>query len=194
MISASQLRMGMAILYEGQRYKVVAAEYRPGQGRMGGAAHTRLHNLDTGTFWEHSFRAELKIETISVEKQSLEFLYASGDQCCFMHPETFDQLELPLAMAGPQSVLLTPGMKLTVEFVDGRPVAVTFPDIVELKVAQTAPPMHQQADSAFKPAELESGLEVMVPQFIKAGETIRVDAATMKYVDRARTKGAPNAV
>jgi elongation factor P len=85
-------------------------------------------------------------------------------------------------------------MKLTVEFVDGRPMAVTFPDIVELKVAETAPPMHQQADSAFKPAKLESGLEVMVPQFIKAGETIRVDAATMKYVDRAHAKGAPNAV
>jgi elongation factor P len=190
MISASQLRAGMAIAYEGQRYKVVAAEYHPGQGRMGGASHTRLYNLDTGTFWEHSFRAELKLETIPVEKQSLEFLYASDGMCCFMHPETFEQIEIPVALAGPQHVLLTPGMKLTVEFVSDRPVALAFPDLVELKVADTAPPMHQQADSAFKPARLESGLEAMVPQFVKTGDAIRVDAATMKYVDRARTKGA----
>ena len=54
--------------------------------------------------------------------------------------------------------------------------------------------MHQQADSAFKPAQLESGLEVMVPQFIKTGDAIRVDAATMKYVDRARAKGAQTPV
>lgn len=189
MISASQLRAGMAIVYEGQRYKVVAAEYHPGQGKMSGQAHTRLYNLDTGTFWEHSFRSELKLETIPVEKQSLEFLYAAGDLCCFMHPETFEQLEIPIAMAGAQSVLLTPGMKLTVEFVDARPMAIAFPDVVELKVVDTAPPMHQQADSAFKPARLESGLEVMVPQFVKTGDAIRVDAAAMKYVDRARSKG-----
>jgi elongation factor P len=190
MISASQLRAGMAIVYQGHRYKVVAAEYHPGQGKMSGAAHTRLYNLDTGTFWEYSFRGELKLEDIPVERQSLEFLYAAGGMYCFMHPETFEQLEIPPAMVGAQSVLLTPGMKLTVEFVDGRPMAVIFPDIVELKVSDTAPPLHQQADSAFKPARLESGLEVMVPQFVKTGDAIRVDAATMKYVDRARTKEA----
>jgi translation elongation factor P/translation initiation factor 5A len=60
MVLASQLRAGMAIAYEGQDYKVVAAEYHPGQGRMGGATHARLRNLDTGTFWEHSFRSELR--------------------------------------------------------------------------------------------------------------------------------------
>jgi elongation factor P len=190
MISASQLRVGMAIVYEGQRYKVVAAEYHPGQGRMSGQAHTRLYNLDTGTFWEHAFRSELKLENIAVEKQSLEFLYGSGDLCCFMHPETFEQLEIPIAMAGAQSALLTPGMKLTVEFVGERPVAIVFPDVVELKVADTAPAMHQQADTGFKPARLESGISVMVPQFVKTGEAIRVDSATMKYVDRARPKGA----
>jgi Elongation factor P (EF-P) KOW-like domain len=56
MIIASQLRAGMAIAFEGQRYKVVTAEYHPGQGKMGGATHARLRNLATGTVWEHSLR------------------------------------------------------------------------------------------------------------------------------------------
>ena len=61
MIVASQLRAGMAIKFEGQDYRVVSADYHPGQGKMGGATHARLQNLVTRTFWEHSFRSELKL-------------------------------------------------------------------------------------------------------------------------------------
>ena len=190
MVTASQLRAGMAIKFEHQDYKVVAAEYHPGQGKMGGVAHVRLRNLGTGTFWEHSFRAELKLETLPAEKQELEFLYADSDQCVFMNPETYEQTEVALELAGPQTSLLEPGMHLSVEFVEGRPVSVLFPPVLEVKIADTAPASHQQADSAYKPAQLANGIEVMVPQFVKAGDIIRLDLETMKYMDRAKTRTA----
>jgi len=188
MLTASQLRVGMAIKFEGQRYKVVAAEYHGGQGKMGGATHTRLQNLDTRTFWEHSFRSELKIEEIALEKQALEFLYASGDQCCFMNPETYEQTEVAREFVGePQAGLLETGMKLSVEFLEGRPVSVLFPDVLEVKIVDTAPPIHQQQDSNYKPAKLANSIEVMVPQFVKTGDAIRLDVANMRYMDRAKT-------
>ena len=187
MLTASQLRVGMAIKFEGQRYKVVAAEYHGGQGKMGGATHTRLQNLDTRTFWEHSFRSELKIEEIALEKQALEFLYADGGQCCFMNPETYEQTEVAREFVGePQAGLLETGMKLSVEFLEGRPVSVLFPDVLEVKIVDTAPPIHQQQDSNYKPAKLANGIEVMVPQFVKTGDAIRLDVANMKYMDRAK--------
>jgi elongation factor P len=177
----------MAIKYERQRYKVVAAEYHPGQGQMGGATHSRLQNLDTRTFWEHSFRADLKLEEIALEKQALEFLYADGDQCCFMNPETYEQTEVARDSVGePQAGLLEAGMKLSVEFLEGRPVSVIFPDVLEVKVVDTAPPIHQQ-DNTYKPAKLANSIEVMVPQFVKTGDAIRLDVPNMKYMDRART-------
>jgi elongation factor P len=77
-------------------------------------------------------------------------------------------------------------MKLAVDFVEGRPVSVLFPDVLEGKIADTAPPAHQQADAAHKPAKLENGVEVMVPQFVKTGDVIRLDLQTMKYMDRAK--------
>jgi elongation factor P len=189
MITASQLRIGMAIKYEGHRYKVVAAVYHPGQGQMGGATHSRLQNLDTGTFWEHSFRADLKLEEIALEKQALEFLYADGDQCCFMNPETYEQTEVARDFVGePQAGLLEAGMKLSVEFLEGRPVSVLLPDVLEVKIMDTAPPIHQQQDNNYKPAKLANGIEVMVPQFVKTGDAIRLDVRNMKYMDRAKTK------
>jgi elongation factor P len=188
MVTASQLRVGMAIKFEGQRYKVVAAEYHGGQGKMGGATHTRLQNLDTRTFWEHSFRSELKIEEIALEKQALEFLYADGGQCCFMNPETYEQTEVAREFVGePQAGLLETGMKLSVEFLEGRPVSVLFPDVLEVKIVDTAPPIHQQQDSNYKPAKLANSIEVMVPQFVKTGDAIRLDVANMRYMDRAKT-------
>jgi elongation factor P len=186
MVLASQLRAGMAVEFESQKYRVVAADYHPGQGKMGGVTHARLQNIDTGTFREMSLRAELKLQDLAVERQSLEFLYADGDQCCFMNPENYEQTEVAKAIVGPRAVFLEAGMKVPVEFVSGRPVYVLFPDMIEVKIADTAPAMHQQVDSAFKPAKLPNGLEVMVPQFIKAGDMIRLDLENMRYVDRAR--------
>ena len=189
MVVSSQLRPGMAIKHEGQTYRVMAAEYHPGQGRAGGCTHARLQNLDTHTFWEHSFRAELRFEELPLEKQSLEFLYSTDDHCFFMNPETFDQIEVPLALVGPQAGFLEPGMRIAIEFLDGRPVNVLFPGFLEVRIADTAPPLHQQHDTNLKPARAANGVEIMVPQFIKAGDTIRLDMQTMKYMDRVKGKG-----
>jgi len=188
MVSASQLRSGMAIRYEGQLYKVVAADYHPGQGRMGGAAHARLQNLDTGTFWEHSFRSDLKLEDLSLAKRPMEFLYADAGQCVFMDPESYEQIEIASGVVGEQAIFLEPGMRLGVEFVEERPVSVGFPEVLEVKIADTAPPTRQPADSAFKPARLANGVELMVPQFVKTGDWIRLDLATRKYMDRAKVE------
>jgi elongation factor P len=188
MVAASQLRAGMAIRFEGQLYKVLMADYHPGQGQMGGAAHTRLKNLSTGTLWEHSFRADLKLEQVDLEKASMDFLYGDSGECTFMDPGTFEQITLAASVLGPQAALLQPGMRVVVETVEGTPVNVQFPDILEVRVAETTPPVHQQVDSVWKPARLDNGVEVMVPQFIKPGDTIRLDVGNMKYMDR--TKGA----
>lgn len=190
MLLASQMRAGMALVFENQTYRVVAAEYHPGQGRMGGVTHARLQNIDTGTFREHSFRAELRLQDLTIERHTLEFLYMDGNQCCFMDPESYEQMEVARAIVGPRAAFLEAGMKLPVEFVSGRPVHVLFPDAIEVAITDTAPASHQQADSAFKPAKLSNGVEVMVPQFIKAGNLIRLDLETMKYMDRAKGRSA----
>ncbi|HUJ49417.1 MAG TPA: elongation factor P [Bryobacteraceae bacterium] len=189
MITASQLRAGMVIRHEGQTYKVLLADYHPGQGKMGGATHSRLKNLETGTTWEHSFRSDLKLADVAVERQSMEFLYSDADGCYFMHPETYEQITIPAETIGEQARFLTAGMQVPVEMVESSPVSVLFPDFLEVRIADTTPPVHQQQDSTWKPAQLENGVEVMVPQFIKAGDAIRLDMNTLKYMDRAKGTG-----
>ncbi|HUI82049.1 MAG TPA: hypothetical protein VLY24_29210 [Bryobacteraceae bacterium] len=191
MVIASQLRPGMAICHQGQNYKILAAEYHPGQGQMGGVTHVRLQNLETRTLWEHSFRADLKFEEIRLDKQSLEYLYNNRGYYCFMDPQTFDQTEVPEALGGPHANLLEPGMTVAVEFVNDRAVGILLPSVLEVRVAETAPAAHQQQTTTFKPAKLANGVEVMVPQFIKTGDTIRIDVESMKYLDRSKAEAKP---
>lgn len=186
MIPASQLRNRMAIRFEGQIYRVDSAEYHAGQGKMGGVVHTRLKNLDTGTFWETRFRADERLEELPVEKQPMDFLYSDADHCHFMNPETFEQVSVPRALIGPAEKFLHPEMRVPVEFFEGRPLDIHLPDIVEVRVAETAAPAHSQQDNTWKAARLENGLEVMVPQFIRTGDAIRLDVVTTRYVERAR--------
>ena len=190
MINASQIREGMAIRYENQPYKVIAADYHAGQGKMGGVNHLRLKNLVTGTIWEHSFRAELKIEELPVERQTAEFLYADSDNCVFMNPQSYEQVEIPAAVIGEQVNFLEAGMQIPIEFVEGRAISAIFPDFVDIRVAETAPPSHGQADSTWKPARLINDVKIMVPPFVKSGDTIRLSISDMRYMDRTKAKSS----
>lgn len=190
MVLASQLRPGMAIAFENSRYRVLIADYHPGQGKMGGVTHARLQNLDTGTFREISLRADLRFQELPSERRSLDFLYADGDRYCFMDPDSFEQFEIAEALLGARAVFLESGMKLPIDFVESQPIGAQFPDIIEVRIADTASAAHQQGgDNTFKPARLANGVQVMVPQFIKTGDSIRLDLGTMKYVDRGRAAG-----
>ena len=190
MVLASQLRAGMAIQFEGHPYKVLAAEYHSGQGKMGGSTHARLQNLDTGALRDYSFRADLKLEDLALERKPVDFLYSDETACYFMDPLTCEQTEVPLALAGEHARLLVPEMRVSLEFLGERVVSLQLPDFLELRVADTPPPAHSGGqDNTWKPARLENGMEVMVPQFLKTGDVIRVDVAQMKYMDRVKNPG-----
>ena len=187
MIIASQLRPGTVLKIGEELLKVEESAYHLGQGKMPGSVHAKLINVRKGTFKELRFRPEERLDETVLEKQEMEFLYSDADSATFMNPVTFDQVSIPLESIGPAQKYLKAEMMIPVEFYEGEPVSIVFPKIVEVKVNTTAQPVHQQQDNTFKYATLENGLEALVPQFIRPGETVRIEVATGKYVDRVRT-------
>ena len=186
MVIASELREGMVIRIEGQIYKVLEVESKAGAAKMGGVVKTKLINVRSDRMWEPHFRPQERLEELELDRRMMEFLYADGDTCTFMRPDTFEQMEVPGAILGPAKVFLQPGMEVPVEFFEGEPITVVFPPVAEARVARTASPSHSQQDSAWKEAILENGLAVRVPLFIAPGETVRVQVKTGHYVERAR--------
>ncbi len=186
MVIASQLRPGTVLKIGADIFRVFESTYHVGQGKMPGSVHARAHHVLKGTIKEFRFRPEERLEDTQLAKQDMEFLFADADSVTFMNPETFEQVSIPREAIGKATRFLRPEMKVPVEFYEGQPVSIVFPEIVEVKIASTAQPVHQQQDNTFKEATLENGLDILVPQFIKSGETVRVEVATGKYVDRVR--------
>jgi elongation factor P len=186
MVIASQLRAGTVLKIGDEIFKVLESSYHIGQGKMPGSVHSKLQNVRKRTFKELRFRPEEKLDDVQLTKQQMEYLFSDADSATFMHPKTFEQYSLPLEAIGPAQNFLKPGMEIPVEFYEGQPVSVALPSVMQIKVGSTSEPIHQQQDNTYKPAVLENGLEIMVPQFIKPGEMVRVEVATGKYLERIR--------
>jgi elongation factor P len=147
----------------------------------------KLKKLRTGTTFEHRFRATDSVDVASLETHELEFLYQAGDTYHFMNTENFDQLEFSAETLGDAAKWMAPGMKLQAEFFNGRPIGIQLPNILVLEIVDTAPVMKTATKTAStKPARLDNGVTVNVPEFLQVGEKIRVNPLTGEYVDRAK--------
>jgi len=186
MIPATQLRTGMAIMHEGNLCRVMKVQHiTPGNWR--GMVQVKLRNLKTGNSLEYRFRSEDRVERASLEQHDVEFLYKDADGFHFMNTETYEQFALQEELLGDNVYYLIPNIKIQMEFNDGNPVGIEMPMTVDLKVVATDPGLKgATATNSGKPATLETGLVVQVPQFISEGEVIRVDTAEGKYMERAK--------
>ena len=189
MVIASELQAGTVIRIEQQIYKVLEVESKAGAAKMGGVVKSKLINMRSGTQWEPHFRPQERLEDLQLDRRSMEFLYAEGETCIFMRPDTFEQIEIATAVIGPAAKFLQPGMEAPVEFLGAEALSVVLPDIAEARVASTAPASHSQQDSAWKEAVLENGIKIRVPLFVDSGEMVRVDVRNGRYVERARAAG-----
>jgi elongation factor P len=184
MVKASDLRNGMCIRLNGELYKVVLAEMKIGTAKLPSSVHVRLRNLQTGTQTEQRLHPEHKVEDITVETVNLTYSYKDGDTLYFMHPVSYEQVAIPRPMVGPFDKFIADGIRLKVEFYGEQPVDAIIPPTVDVVVASTGPALHGDVDSAPKPATIENGMEVLVPQFVKSGDRIRIDVASGHYIER----------
>ena len=183
---ATQIRRGMVLVFEGEPCRVIEFRHHT-PGNLRAMVQAKLKNLRTGSSFEHRFRAADSIEKASMETHDLEFLYQGGDTYHFMNTENYDQLEMDEEMLGDNAQWMQPGMRIVAEYYDGRPIGIQLPNTLTLEVVDTAPVMKTATKTASsKPAKLENGVTVNVPEFVSVGEKIRVNPTTGEYQDRAK--------
>ena len=188
MVTASELREGMALRIDHQIYRVIDVESRAGAAKMGGTVRARLSNVHSGRLWDQHFRPQERLDDVELEKRMLEYLYSVGGSTVFQRLDTFEQVEFPSESLGLAEQFLQPGMEIPAEFFEGEAVSVVLPDTVEARVKSTAPPARSQQDSGRKEATLENGFTIQVPLFVAPGEIVNVDLKTGRYVERVRTQ------
>ena len=148
---------------------------------------TKMRNLRSGNNFEHRFRADDSVEKADMETHTLQFLYKGGDRYHFMNTENYEQLEMDEEALGDNAPWVQDNMEVIAEFYNGKPMSLQLPQFMNLTITDTAPVMKTATKTASsKPAVLENGVTINVPEFIATGERVRVNPSTGEYLDRAK--------
>ncbi len=184
MVSAGEFRKGITIEIDGQVWVIVDFQHvKPGKGAA--FVRTKIKNVMTGSVLEKTFNPTEKFENAHVEKKEMQFLYNDGDLYYFMDLETYEQIPLNHDKVEDALPYMKENMNVTIKFFKGEAFSVEPPNFVELQIVETEPGFKgDTATAGNKPAILETGAKIMVPLFINAGETIRVDTRSGEYMER----------
>ncbi len=184
-IPATQMRPGMVIKHNDKLHSVFSVEHRT-PGNLRAFIQAKLRNLESGAMFEHRFRSGDAIDRVIVDDVAMEFLYQDGDEYIFMDMTSYEQTPLSREILGDAVDYMLPNIKVDISFIEGKPVGVELPNVVEMTVVETEPGIKSAtASSVTKPAKTETGLIVQVPPFINEGEKIRIDTAEGAYMSRA---------
>lgn len=185
-VKASSLRVGQAIIFNNEPYRLTAVQHLT-PGNLRAMVQTKMKSIKTGVNAEHRFRSEDFVEPAQLEQQEAEFLYQQGDEYVFMNTETYDQITFSKETLGDNIYYLLPNTKLQIEFFDGNPIGIEPPMTMEMTITDTTPQIKgATASNSPKPATLETGLVISVPNFINTGEKVKIDTRENKYLERVK--------
>ena len=184
MATTNDLKNGIVLKLDGQLWTVTDFQHvKPGKG--GAFVRTTLKNVLSGKVVDKTFNAGLKVETATVDKRNMTFLYKDGADFVFMDGDTFDQITVPAATVGGAADYMLENTEAMVAVHDGVPLYVELPVTMELVVQHTDPGLQgDRSTGGTKPATLETGAQIQVPLFITTGEKLKVDTRDGRYLGR----------
>ena len=186
MIAASDLKAGMTFEQDGKLIKVMeASHHKPGKGNTG--MRMKLKDVRTGSTTDTTMRPDEKVKKAHIDTKPVQYLYSQDDMAIFMDLETYEQYEVPTALIEEELKYLLENMEVKIQFYGEEVIGLTLPTTVILRVAETQPSIKgATVTGSGKPATMETGLVVNVPDFVEADELLEINTAEGTYLKRAK--------
>jgi elongation factor P len=184
MIDVNELRKGVTFELDNTLYKVLDYEHhKPGRGKA--TIRVKARNLRTGTILDKTFNSGDRVNDIRLEYHNVQFLYKDGELYHFMDLDTYEQPAIPANILGDAADFLKEGLEVKLTFFQNEPLDIELPITVDLAVVQAETAVRgDTATGVTKKVRTETGLNVQVPNFVGAGDTIRVDTRNGAYITR----------
>ena len=186
MIAASVLKAGMTFEQDGKLIKVMeASHHKPGKGNT--VMRMKLKDVRTGSTTDTTMRPDEKVKKAHIDTKPVQYLYSQDDMAIFMDLETYEQYEVPTALIEEELKYLLENMEVKIQFYGEEVIGLTLPTTVILRVAETQPSIKgATVTGSGKPATMETGLVVNVPDFVEADELLEINTAEGTYLKRAK--------
>ena len=187
MATTNDLKNGLVLNLDGQLWTVVDFQHvKPGKG--GAFVRTKLKNVLSGKVVDKTFNAGVKVDTATVDRREMTYLYRDGNDFVFMDTQSYDQLHVPQSVVGDAERFMLENQDAIVGLHEGTPLFVELPASVVLSIEYTEPGLQgDRSSGGTKPARLETGFEIQVPLFITTGEKVKVDTRDSSYLGRVKS-------
>jgi len=182
--TTNDLKNGLVLNLDGQLWAVVEFQHvKPGKG--GAFVRTKLKNVLSGKVVDKTFNAGTRVETATVDKRDMQYLYKDGTDFVFMDTDTYDQMHVSETVVGDAANFLLENQDAIVAVHEGLPLYIELPTSVVLEITYTEPGLQgDRSTGGTKPATVETGYEIAVPLFLEAGTRVKVDTRTGDYLGR----------
>ena len=178
------MRPGMAVTLDGNLYVCTQASHVT-PGNLRAFVQAKLKRLSDGTIIDKRLRATEEIEQAYMDKRQMQYLYSDPSGHILMDMQTYDQVTVSNDLIGDMIKFFKPETVLTTMVHNGNVVTLELPKAVDLVVTDTAPmPANATLTNQMKDADLETGLRVRVPPFIKIGDVVRINTDDGSYSSR----------
>ena len=184
MASTNDLKNGMVLDLDGQLWQVLWFQHhKPGKGNT--VVRSKLKNVLSGKIIDKTFNSDTKVDTATVDRREMQYLYMDGEAYVFMDNETYDQLMVSPDTVGDATDYMLENQNAIVATHEGNPLFIELPASVELEITYTEPGLQgDRSTGGTKPATLETGKVIQVPLFITNGERVKVDTRDGSYLGR----------
>lgn len=185
MVAAHELKSGMTFLNGDKLLRVLeASHHKPGKGNT--IMRMKLRDVRTGSTFDDTYRPEDKFDQAVIETHSANYLYQMNDTAYFMDNESFEQYEIPVANVENELKYILENSEVKIQFYGTEVIGISLPTTVVLTVTETQPSLKgATVTGSGKPATLETGLVVNVPDFIEIGQKLEINTQTGEYLKRA---------
>lgn len=187
MLTPGELKRGLIIDVDGDPCVIENINVQTPSSRGANTLwKVRARNLRTRQKVDRVYRGGDTIGEPNFEKREVQYLYSDGSAYHFMDLGDYNQFELAKETIEEEARYLVDNMEGIRSLVlDGEVIGIELPSVVELAIAECDPSVKgNSATGRTKPATLETGLVVQVPEHIGAGEVIRVETSTGKFIQR----------
>ncbi len=186
MLSVADLKKGTKLILDGDPYVVTVFDFvKPGKGQA--LYKCKMKNLISGATLDRTYRSGESFEPASMDERDMEYLYKEGTHYTFMDQQSYEQVVMEEDAVGDAKYFLLENTKVSVLLFGDKPIGVTLPNFINLRVTQTDPWVKgDTSGSDSKPATVETGYVLRVPPFIEENELIVIDTRTGEYSTRVK--------
>lgn len=186
-ISANSIKKGNILNVKNKLYTVLKTDHvKPGKG--GAFVQLELKGVDNDLKIYERIRSSEKVEKAEITEMEYQFLYFDGDFIIFMNMENYEQESVHKSKMTDMSIkFLKDEMMVRVHIYDDNIILISLPDQIECKIIETEPSIKgQTVTSTYKPAILENGIKIMVPQHMSENDRIIVSTEDITYVKQLK--------